>query len=256
MAIDCNRIKDYLSSFIDGELDQQMSLLVKQHLAVCPLCALELEEDKRIDSLIRANIPKEKASYKLKEAVLKKIEDSGEKKHPLVDFHLKPALVTAIAIFLITTVIFSILNIHKPFPVFTKSVNEHIQFLQGNLSIDITSNKPMEVLIFLQAKLDFKPMVPDLSSQGVRLRGARVCQIINKKVAYIMYKKGEHDISMFMFESKKVKFPKAKMIKINGKTFYLSQEKGYNMALWIDEGIACVVVSDLGEAELIHLASI
>ena len=55
---------------------------------------------------------------------------------------------------------------------------------------------------------------------------------------------------------KKIKFPKAKIIEINGKKIYLSREKGYNMALWIDEGIACVVVSDLGEAELIHLASI
>ena len=59
-----------------------------------------------------------------------------------------------------------------------------------------------------------------------------------------------------MFDAEGVKFPKAKKIAVNNKIFYLSKEKGYNSALWIDEGIACVFVSDLDEAELLYLASL
>lgn len=104
--------------------------------------------------------------------------------------------------------------------------------------------------------MDFKVTTPDLSSQGIMLQGAMVCDIKGKAVAYIMYAKKEHQLSVFMFEAKKLRFPKAKRISVNNKIFYADKERGYNSILWIDEGIACVFVSDLGEAKLLHLASL
>ena len=99
-------------------------------------------------------------------------------------------------------------------------------------------------------------MTPDLSSQGVELKGASLCSLKDKTTAYMMYNKGGHDLSVFMFDAKELKFPRAKNITVNSKVFHLYKEKGYNSVLWVDEGIACVFVSDLNEAELIHLASL
>ncbi|MCQ9208582.1 MAG: zf-HC2 domain-containing protein [Omnitrophica bacterium] len=256
--MDCSKIKKYLYSFLDGELDSQRSLLVKEHISACPLCSLELEQEKKIDSLIRYSIPKEQAPYKLKEALLSRMQ--GFKKRKVSLFArpvLKPVLATSAIAFLIAALFFSILlTINKPFPVFSESVKDHIKLLQGQLSIDISSQKPEEVHSWLQAKLDFKVMVPDLSSQDVNLLGARVCSLKNKKAAYIMYEKKGHQLSVFMFDAQGLKFPQAKRVAVNNRIFYLSREKGYNSALWIDQGIACVFVSDLSEAELLYLASL
>lgn len=258
VKMDCREIKEYLYLFLDGQLDDQTSSPVKAHLSDCPLCRLEFEQEKRIDSLIKSNIPNEETPYELKEIILDKLEELGERKiNPLSHIFLKPVLATSLVAFLITILTFSIfVNINKPFPVFNESVKDHIQFLQGNLSIDIASNKPQEVQNWLRTKLDFRIMVPDLSSQEVNLLGARICSLKEKKTAYIMYEKDGHNISVFMFDAKGLKFPKAKRIAVNNKTFYLSKEKGYNSALWIEEGIACVFVSDLSEIELLHLASL
>lgn len=256
--MDCRRIKEYIYPFLDGELDNQTNLLVEEHLSSCLLCRLELEQEKKINSLIKNNIPKDKASYELKETIFNKLENLEEKNViPSAPPFLKPVFVIMITVFL-TTILFSsfLVNIHKPFPVFSESVKEHIRFLQGHLSINITTPKPEEALNWLQTKLDFKAMVPDLSSYGVNLLGARICNLKDKKAAYIIYKKNEHILSVFMFDAKDLKFPKAKKLAVNNKIFYLDKEKGYNSALWIDEGIACVFVSSLGEAELLHLASL
>lgn len=252
--MDCTRIKEYLYPFLDGELDSQTSQLVEEHLSRCPLCRWELEEEKKIDYLIRYNIPKEKAPYELKEAILSQIEKFGERKaRP----RLKPVLAAGVITFLMVIVGSSLLvNINKPFPVFSESVNDHVQFLHGNLAIDIVSNKPEEVHNWLQTKLDFKVMVPDLSSQGVNLLGARVCSLKNKRAASIMYKKSGHNLSVFMFDARGLKFPKTKKINVNNKIFYLSKEKGYNSILWVEDRIACLFVSDLNETELLYLASI
>lgn len=252
--MDCREVKNNIHPFMDGELDDQTSQMVKEHISVCPLCTLELEQEKRMDSLIKNNIPKEKAPYELKETILKRIARLGEKRiHRFVFPALKPALIGITGAVLIF-ISFSLLN--RPFPVYSEAVGEHIQFLQGKIPISISSDKPSEVNRWLQAKLDFKVMTPDLLSQGVTLQGARVCDIKGRKTAYLMYTKNEHNLSVFMFDARALRFPKAKRVSINDKTFYVDKERGYNSVLWLDNGIACMFVSDLGEAELLHLASL
>ncbi len=220
----------------------------------CPLCKLELEQEKKIDSLIRNNIPKEKAPYILKEKLLEQMGGQEEERGGrFVLPFLKPALIGIVGAVLIF-VLFSSLN--RPFPIYSEAVKEHIQFLQDKISMDIFSDKHLEVNRWLQTKLAFKVMTPDLSSQGVLLQGARVCEIKGKKTAYIMYAKNEHQVSVFMFDAKNLGFPKAKRINVNDKLFYMDREKGYNSVLWLEDGIACVFVSDLSEAELLHLASL
>lgn len=250
--MECREVKEYLYSFLDSELDDQKSALIKEHFSICPLCSLMLENEKKLDSLLKKNIPQETAPYELKEEILKQVEDYHKKEiSRFVLPVLRPALIGIIGVVLFF-ILLSFIN--RPFPVYSETLKEHIQFLQGNLSMHIVSKKPQDVSKWLQAKLDFKVMVPDLSSQNVNLLGARVCSLKNKKSAYIMYEKDGHNISVFMFDAKNLRLPKAKKVPITNKIFYLSKDRGYNSALWIDEGIACVFVSDLDEAELLYLA--
>lgn len=248
--MDCSICKQHIYSYIDGELDTKTSLLIDDHLLTCPLCSLEFDQEKKIDNLIRRNIPREEAPYALKEAILSRIEECGETKVSLVSKPVLAGIVIAGALFFS---LFMLLN--KPFPVFSESIKDHIKFLHGNISIDIVPQTLPELQRQLQAQLDFKVTVPDLTSHDVRLLGARICSLKDKKVAYIMYEKNGHAISVFMFDAQELTFPKAKKLSVNNKIFYLCKKKGYNSALWIEGEIACVFVSDLDEAELIYLAS-
>ena len=65
--MNCSEIRKYIYPFLDGELDSQPSQMVKEHILICPLCKLEFEQEKKVDSLIKNNIPMENASYEVKE---------------------------------------------------------------------------------------------------------------------------------------------------------------------------------------------
>lgn len=255
--MNCSRIKEYICHFIDGELDSQTSQLVEEHLSRCPLCSWELEQEKKIDSLIRRNITKEKAPYELREAILNQIEKFGERKvGPLSRPRLKPVLAASVITFLMVIVVSSVLvNINKPFPVFAESVSSHIKFLQGGLPIEIASSNLQEVDNWFQGKLDFHVMVPDYSTKGIQLLGGRLCYLKDKPVAYIMYKKGGQSLSLFMFDAPGLRRPRVEKLTIAGKDSYLKTEKGYHSLFWVDEGIGCVLVSDLNIKELIKLIS-
>lgn len=256
--MDCNTVKENLYAFIDGELDSQTSLSVKEHIGVCPLCSWEVEQEKKFNCLLRHNISKDKAPYELKEAIVSQIEDFGKKwgsifSRPL----LKPIMIPVVMGFLVVTLTsFVLVHINKPFPIFSEAIEDHIQSLQGKLLVDIASDKPAEVRKWLQTKLNFKVMVPDLSSQRANLLGARLCTFDNRKIAYILYEINGHSLSVFMFDAKGLKFPKARKVTVNNRIFSLRKEKGYNSALWLDEDIACVFVSEIDEAELLYLASL
>lgn len=246
--MNCHEIKEYLYPFLDGELDNQASQLVKEHLSSCPLCDLEFKQERDLNNLIREGIPREKASFELRERIIGILE-----RKRVMPLRAVPAGIVAILLLVISV---PSLFRARSFPVFSEAITHHIHFLQDKTPMEISSGNTAEIKKWLQDRMEFMVMVPDLSQQGLVLLGARVCHLGGKKVAYLMYEKGEHDISVFMFDAKGMRFPKAKRVTINKKTFYLSKEKGYNSALWIDEGIACVFVSDLSEAELVYLANV
>lgn len=246
--MDCKGIREYIYPFLDRELDSRINTLVKEHLSLCPLCSIEMEQEKMFNALIKENIPEEKAPYELRERIINSLEERAV--HFPV-FRLRPALI-GICVILLVFFIFKT----SPFPVFKESVIHHVGFLQDKIPMEISSNNPAEVKEWLQDKVDFMAMVPDLSQQGVTVLGARVCRLRDKPAAYIVYEKKGHNISVFMFDAKGLRFPKAKQVVMNNKTFYIDSERGYNSALWVEDNIACVFVSDINEAELVYLASV
>ena len=56
----------------------------------------------------------------------------------------------------------------------------------------------MEIKNWFQGKLDFAVAIPDLSGKGVNLVGGRLCHLRDGEVAYLIYKKEAHNISVFV----------------------------------------------------------
>lgn len=255
--MDCQKTKEYLYPFLDGQLDDQTNLLVKEHLESCPLCSLEWKQEKKFDSLIRQNISCEKAAFSLRETVLNRIEQTQELRPlPFTFYHIRPAIATILAVLIIAIVtIPSILKKPEGLPVFSASILSHTKFLQGALPIELASNNPNQIKNWFQGKLDFALNIPDLSSKGANLVGARLCHLREREAAYLIYEKNGHYISVFVINAKGLSIPKAKKTMLDEKTFYLKSEKGYQSILCLEKGgdIGCIFVSDLPEDELMKI---
>ena len=251
--MNCQRIKEYLYQFIDGQLDTTNSMLVKEHISICPLCELEWKREKEMDSLIRRTIPKENAHFALKERIINRIEEFKKTK-VFSPTGLKPILaVTSVALLLV--IVSTVVKETRTFPIFTEAISSHIKFLQGGLPIEITSSNPQDIKDWFQGKIDFAIMVPDLSSKGIHLIGGRICHLKDRKVAYLMYEKDSYVISVFVIDTKGLNIPRAESIDLGNKKVFIKSESGYQSILCLKRGsdIGCIFVSELPEDELVKI---
>src|SRR3989338_4216577 len=97
-------------------------LYTARQILKCPLCALTLENEKKIDLIIRQSIPRIEAPFVLKETILNKLEESIRLRFlPRIIFQPKSVLVSIlIMLLLVISSVPIIIKKHAVFPVFSE----------------------------------------------------------------------------------------------------------------------------------------
>ena len=256
--MDCNKAKEYLYPFIDNELTGDAVAEVEIHFASCPLCSLALEKEKKVDSLMRNYLVKENAPFELREKIINQLAQQKQKSFfNLVRFSPSlsaAALGGALVILFVIGTFFQ----RPSFPLFSKSVSNHIDYMKGGYPLEIKTNNIKEAVDWFTGKIDLAPMPPHIKLKDVELVGGRIIEFNNKKSAYYVFKKDGHTITAASVDLSDVtlpEFPKEKVMDKPGYMIVSSQERGYSSILCFHkkDGTACIFVSDLPIEELSKL---
>ena len=73
----CDEVKELLSAYFDGELDEKDNKIVKKHLRECLNCRRELENIKQLSVLIKSSYSASPLFVKRKQNRLKKVISSS-----------------------------------------------------------------------------------------------------------------------------------------------------------------------------------
>ncbi len=73
----CNEVKELLSPYYDGELDEKDAKIVKTHLGQCLTCRRELENIKRLSFLIKSSYSTSPLFARRRQTNLKKTVSSS-----------------------------------------------------------------------------------------------------------------------------------------------------------------------------------
>ena len=119
-------------------------------------------------------------------------------------------------------------------------VCSHIRSLMADHLTDVLSSDQHTVKPWFDGKLDFSPLVKDLSQQGFSLNGGRLDYISHRPVAALVYQRRQHLINVFVW-------PVTDAPITNESAF---SSHGYNVVRWSNRGMAYWVVSDLNLDEL------
>ena len=184
----CLRTRRMLDGWLDGELDPATGGEIARHVSQCPDCLALRGERERLRETLRAAAPRLTAPQELRDAVMRRlrVKHAGPGVDPPVPVRRPAArllswwqaLALAGAASAAAAVLTAVL-MHLPADDLAQespreqAVTHHVASLAGARLIDVASSDSHVVKPWFQGKIDFAPMVRDLSAQGFVLLGAR-----------------------------------------------------------------------------------
>lgn len=244
----CEEVCAFLDAYTDRELDVMASLQFERHFAECARCRAVCEEYEQLSREVRTCIPRFDAPQGLERKIRAELHlgnrPSPRPKHIAGRNWRSWAFAASFTGLLVSSaIVLSLLRRPVSDVVAQEVVSSHIRSLMANHLSDVASSDQHIVKPWFSGKLDFAPVVKDLSTKGFPLEGGRLDYLDNRPVAALVYKHRQHTINLFLWPSSQSDFTPRTL-----------SMKGYNVVHWTQSRMAYWAVSDLNRAELNEFA--
>jgi len=236
--MNCEEARQWLSAYVDEELDVTASLEVERHLAECPGCRREHAELLGIREAMRGA----ELTYEPPAALAKKVRAEvaraarQERGAGWFDWRWAAAAALAAAV-LVAAVLWTRPSGAEP-RLLAEVVAGHVRSLQADHLVDVESSDRHTVKPWFQGRLDFSPPVPDLPE----LVGGRLDYLDGRAVAALIYQRRGHRINVFVWPGAGQGGPTTE------------STKGYQAVHWYGAGMEWWAVSDMNAVELTAFA--
>jgi anti-sigma factor RsiW len=260
----CDEAIKLMDGYLDGELDPIANQTIEQHLRECQKC----DEAYKTHSALIRSIGEATPYYKAPSGLRERIQASlrGEiAERPLESvwrdmrsrLQSKQSerravlfgtqwnwMALAAAIVLAAIIAFNLApRSQRPGAdqfLATQLIASHVRSLMANHLTDVASSDQHTVKPWLDAKLDFAPVVVDLSSEGFPLVGGRLDYLDNRPVAALVYQRRKHFINLFVWPAESGSPGADKRI----------TRQGYQLLHWVDSDFNYWAVSDVSDNDL------
>jgi anti-sigma factor RsiW len=242
--MNCSR--DLVEAYLDEELDAAQHTAVEEHLASCSDCSDTYARLLRQKEQIRQAAPYYAAPSGLRQSVRAALRDQWKTEAaPRRETYWRWAAIAA-SILLMASVAWNIVLL-RPRPAEDRIAEnifaDHIRSLIGTHLMDVVSTDQHTVKPWFAGKLDFSPVVKDLSSEGFPLAGGRIEYISGRRVAALIYYRRKHVINLFMW-------PESEVGQAPTSSEALITRNGYHLLHWTSGSMTYWAVSDVSAGDL------
>ena len=242
----CERCRDWLHLYVDGELGGTEQLTFEAHLLECEACRSEYNAVRQVVDAVRGSRP----LYPASATVPAKTREIVERHRSVRIRQLRLRAGIMAAAFAATILMAAILpGIRKQrFTSFAAST--HLQYAQGAVKLDVLSDEPGVISEWLRSRLPFHLSLPNFPTQpgtpkSYSLVGANLMRFDGQDVAYLAYTMQEKPISLLVSSGASV-VPSGGETYTSGKlVFHFSSEQGLKLITWRDRGLSYALVSDV-----------
>lgn len=244
----CQQTHKLLHSYIDGELDFLNNVDLERHFEECEPCAVEYRNQLSLRTLIKQEGQYFEAPDILKKRIQKSLarEVEGTAKRSWfsqTQWRVAALVLVTLSAALIGFILVNRSNSQTNDLLAQEVVSNHVRSLLADHLIDVASSDQHTVKPWFDGKVNFSPVVKDLSPQGFPLIGGRLDYVANQTVAALVYQRRKHYINLFIW-------PNAGPVKEN------SSIQGFNVICWNSSGTSYCAVSDMNAVELQQFASL
>lgn len=259
----CDQIRDRIALLIDGELPSGEREAVTTHAEGCPDCARYRDELMRLRQHLRQAC--ESAPPRLLERVSARLAAEAEADlgssvagpgflHAVADrvarglsltvLRRAAAILLACAISIAGTA-WWMQRTEGGAAVSHDVVAAHVRSLLQDDPVQVASADTHTVRPWFAGRVDYAPVVKDLSAEGFQLVGGRLDYVDGQRVAALVYRRRLHQISVFVWPADSGTIAS-----------YSAKVDGYIVLGWSRAGTSYWAVSDLNEGELRELQAL
>ena len=246
--MECKHSQEWMSAYVDGELDATTQIQVEIHLAGCARCAQTLAQLTALQSEIAAQATSHTAPEALQKRVCAAItaqrQDRSARKPNPWQWNWLTAGAAGLAAAIVLTTALNLLSVSQGDLLAQEVAASHFRSLMPNHLADVTSSDQHAVKPWFAGKLDFSPPVVDLAQQGYPLIGGRLDYLDRRAVAAIVYQHRKHIINLYVWPATERDTPPL-----------ASSRQGYQFLRWRQGGMQFFAVSDLNGQEVGEFSS-
>jgi anti-sigma factor RsiW len=246
----CDRARELIDAYADGELGGDDRASVASHLETCATCGPLLRDIAHTSSVL-TQLGRQPAPADLAARVRRRLATAaGERQKTWRSFVLPAAGIwrqaaalaacCAVSVFLTWSVVTSTAQADR---LQQELLAAHMRSLLQDSPIQVASSNSHTVKPWFAGKVDVAPEVKDLTAQGFPLLGGRLDYVHQQRVGALVYKRRMHVISVFVWRA-----PGSEDLPPSS-----ASSSGYNLLRWTRGGVTYWAVSDLDGAELKRL---
>ncbi len=252
----CDEVTSLLDAWYDGELDAPRSALLERHLEECTGCAALSEARSALSEVLVKSATRYAAPASLRTTIEAQMSRPPQVVSPTRQSEARRmvpwrgfAIAASFLLFVMIGWNVWLLQSSAPSPSLENDiVSDHVRSLMANHLSDVASENRHTVKPWFMGKLDYSPPVTDLASDGFRLIGGRLDYAGGKPVSALVYQRGAHIINVFVWPTHEgdEALPQPRW----------SNEKGYHVANWTNDGMTYWAISDVDPTELTRLVNL
>ena len=257
----CKQVEEALSAFLDGEVIDAERREIEAHLSVCPGCQSRYRAEQSVRSFVRQrrNRLVEPAPPDLRLRIVRAVQAEETKRRWDAMSRRRTFGLLALAASLVLAALGGSLYFRSaeyPKSVVSEVVDEHIRCLmKQDGGLNLVTADPRAMSEWFRGRLDIGVSAPPFQGAGLRLVGGRLCYLLDRQGAHMVYREGAHVICLFVFDRRELSLPHGQETVSAGHPIRLTSYKGYNVAVWEDRGLVHALVADVPQDNLKALAA-
>ena len=237
MELNCEEVRLQVAWLLDGEIEADQIEVLQEHIKFCRDCRAVVERQTELRDVVRRAGARVHAPAGLRDRVRDMVQRDVRPHRGLSRW--VPA--AAAAAIMLSFVWQGGVGEAQDLEQFT---SRHA----SNLPMDVRAKDWGQVQDYLTRRLPFAVPRPTLGSEQLNLVGGRVTQVGNREAAYIRYRTGQGQMSVFVHEDRGMGVNElAPMYQLGKRRIMMHKLRGFTVARWRANGLVYSVVSDLPE---------
>jgi anti-sigma factor RsiW len=258
--LSCQECERYIPVFLDHALEVKESLDVQAHLQSCFSCHDRAESERRLRMFVRQFLDVPPPPEELKRAIiLRAMQDErrcGWWAYLSVPVCLRDFAMGMATAAILALGVYGILPDLWSDPDIQKVVREaslaYDTYVEQHMPLEVVSADASAVTKWFNTHMGRPFKMPCITDASTQLLGGRVCRILDRKSAALMYQRGGVDIVLFAFRGDHMSLPSQQRAVPHD--VHIRNASGRPVAMWQRDGVVYSMVGDVHRDDLEQMA--